>query len=200
MNSSIPYLGQVVLIYALIYLIVRVIFGESAKTAKMNAICAVAAFLIPLAYNAAFDSDGGSGPQKYSPPPTEWTSSTHGKDYQELVNNVRVYENSKEYKKTKFSSSIVIPEENEMLDNPLTRYVRGAHPNSSNGGGFLLRAPGKDKIVQVYSSTCVTVYCVRGSLTKPEGKAFIGTEDGQYGWITCVDSYQNPMLVEQVDW
>ena len=93
-------------------------------------------------------------------------------DYQTLKNNVKA-----------FDSSIEMPKQNEMLDDPVTRYVRGSNPNSKSGGMYLCRKPSKSAIDLLSPHSPVTVIAVRGSLAKSTGHAFVETSDGRFGWV-----------------
>ena len=99
-------------------------------------------------------------------------SSTYS--YRDLVNKVTAYD-----------QFVGIPEEYEVLDESVIRYVHGSHPNSSSGGMYLRRSPSKtgNSIRVLPPHTPVTVLAVRGSLKNSTGYAFVETPDGEYGWI-----------------
>lgn len=94
--------------------------------------------------------------------------------YRELVNKVVSYD-----------QFVEIPEEYEVLDESVIRYVHGSHPNSSSGGMYLRRSPDKtnNSIRVLPPHTAVTVLAVRGSLKNSTGYAFVETPDGEYGWV-----------------
>lgn len=95
--------------------------------------------------------------------------------YRELVNRVVAYDRF-----------IEIPEDYEVLDSSVIRYVHGSHPNSAAGGMYLRRSlSGNNNSIRILPPhTPVTVLAVRGSLAKSTGYAFVETEDGEYGWVS----------------
>ena len=105
-------------------------------------------------------------------PPTSSSSLAIGA-YDDLVSKVVSYD-----------QSVEIPEEYEVLEQPVSFVIRGAHPNSISGGTYLRRAPsGSPAIRIIQPNTEVIVLAVRGSLENKTGHIFVETPDGEYGWI-----------------
>ena len=92
--------------------------------------------------------------------------------YQELVKNSEAYD-----------PAVETPMESEMMDQPVINYIKGSNYNSSSGGMYLYRSPDEDRIKVLKPHTPVTIYAVRGSYTNRTGYAFVGTNNGEYGWV-----------------
>ena len=84
-----------------------------------------------------------------------------------------------------YDQFVEVPEDYEMLDESVIRYVHGSHPNSAAGGMYLRRGPsGTNNSIRVLlPHTEVTVIAVRGTLKTSSGYAFVETPDMEYGWV-----------------
>ena len=100
--------------------------------------------------------------------------------YQIAVSKCRAYESV-------VGGTIELPLESEILSEPITYYVKGKNENGgiylcrTGGGTDAIVLPGQTQAYVVRNHTPVTIYAIRGTLTK--GHAFAETSDGKIGWM-----------------